>query len=86
MSINTQKFGLASAITFAVLWIVCSVIVMLLPHQSMSVTGAMMHSDLAQWQWDMHFSGLVIGFFAWSLIAGITGWLLATIYNRLMGS
>lgn len=84
MKLNANKFALAAALSFALLWILCTLIVALIPHQSMRITGAMMHSDMMTWQWDMHWLGLLIGLIAWPLTAAITAWLTATIYNRLL--
>lgn len=84
MKLNANKFALATAMSFALLWIFCSLIVALMPHQSMHVTGAMLHGDMMAWQWNMYWFGLFIGLIAWALIAAITAWLIATIYNRLM--
>ena len=84
MKLNANKFALAAAISFALLWILCSLIVALIPHQSMYVTNAMLHSDMMTWQWDIHWFGLLIGLVAWSLTAAITAWLIAMIYNRLL--
>lgn len=84
MTINANKFALSSAITFALLWVVCSIIVIALPHQSMSIMGSMVHSDMGVLQWNMQVSGLLVGLVAWSLAAGVTAWLIATIYNKLL--
>ncbi|MEH6542400.1 MAG: DUF5676 family membrane protein [Porticoccaceae bacterium] len=84
MTINANKFALSSAITFALLWVLCSVIVITLPHQSMSMMGFMVHADMGNLQWDTRFPGLLAGLVAWSLSAAITGWLIATIYNRIL--
>lgn len=84
MNINANKFALSSAITFALLWVLCSIVVIALPHQSMSIMGAMVHSDMDSWQWSMQVGGLVVGLVAWSLTAGAIGWSIATIYNKLL--
>ena len=83
MKLNANKFALAAAISFAVLWVLCSLLVALLPNQSMHVSNAMLHSSVS-WQWDMHWLGLLIGLVTWSLAAGVSAWLIATIYNRLL--
>lgn len=84
MKLNANKFALAAAISFVLLWILCSLIVALMPHQSMHVTGAMQHSDMMTWQWDTHWFGLLLGLVVGSLAAAISTWLFATIYNRLL--
>jgi hypothetical protein len=35
-------------------------------------------------QWQLSLTGALLGVVAWSLVAGITGWLVAAVYNRLL--
>ena len=84
MKLHALKFGLAAAISIAILWIICSLIVWLSPSMSMEMAGHMVHSDLSQMQWQLSLSGIIIGLFIWSLFAGITGWLIAKLYNKLI--
>lgn len=84
MKLNANKFALAAAISFAALWVLCTLLVAVLPSQAMHVSGAMLHSDMMTWGWDMHWSGLLIGLVAWSITAGLAAWLTATIYNCLI--
>lgn len=84
MKLSSKMFGLAAAAAFAILWVLCSLIVLALPNASMTVTGHMVHADLSGWQWDMRLSGIVIGLVAWSVVAGAAAWLTAAIYNRLL--
>lgn len=84
MNINANKFAGSAAITFALLWVLCSIVVIALPYQSMGIMGSMVHSDMGGLQWNMHIGGLVVGLVAWSLSAGVTAWLIATIYNKLL--
>ena len=84
MKLNANKFALAAAISFAALWVLCTLLVALLPSQAIYVSGAMLHGDMMTWQWDMHWSGLLVGLVAWSITAGVTAWLTVTIYNRLI--
>ena len=83
MTLNALKFGMASAITAAILWLACSLLVMLIPAMMLSVSGEMVHMRLNEMGWHLTFTGVVVGLVAWSVSAGIAGWLLAAIYNRL---
>lgn len=84
MKLDAVKFGLAWAITFALFWIVCSVLVWLMPGSMRSMSGNMVHGDLSAMHWHLSPVGVVLGLIAWSLVAGITGWLVALVYNRLV--
>ena len=83
MKINSLKFGLASAITAAVFWIICSFFVWIVPGGMMSLTTNMMHMEMGRGGWTLSPIGVVWGLIAWSLFTGIFAWLLATIYNLL---
>ena len=83
MKLNASAMGMAFAIVTAILWIVCSLIVVLLPHMSMNMSGNMMHADFSNMQWNMNIYGFISGLIIWSVIAGISGWLAVTVYNRL---
>lgn len=86
MTINAFKFGMASAITAGVLWLICSALVMLMPAMMLSMSGNMLHMQLNEMGWHLSLIGVVQGLVAWIITAGIAGWLLATIYNRLQKS
>ena len=84
MKLNPINLCLASAVTMAFLWIVCSLLVLALPNLMMNMTGQMVHADLSNMNWTLTFAGFLVGLISWSLIAGIFGWLLAFIYNFLV--
>ncbi|WP_339674326.1 DUF5676 family membrane protein [Dasania marina] len=83
MKIHAIKFGMASAISASVLWIICSVLVVLIPSMMLSMSGDMLHMQLNDMGWHLTFMGVVKGLLGWSVMAGVTGWMLAAIYNRL---
>jgi len=84
MKLDAAKFGLAWAITFGVFWIICSVLVWLMPGPMMNVSGHMVHGDLSAMHWHLALAGVLLGLVAWTLVAGFTGWLVAVVYNRLL--
>jgi hypothetical protein len=84
MKLDATKFGLAWAITFGVFWIICSVLVWMMPSMMMGMSGHMVHGDLSTMHWQLSLAGVLLGLVAWSLLAGITGWLAAVVYNRLL--
>jgi hypothetical protein len=83
MKINPLYFGLSSAITSAILWILCSLIVFLMPNPMMNMSGHMVHANLNNMNWTFTFTGVLTGLIAWSLFAGIFGWILAFTYDLL---
>ncbi len=84
MKLDALKLGLATAITVAIIWLACSLLVMLMPSMMLSLSGDMLHMQLSHMGWHLTLLGVVKGLIAWSISAGFTGWLLATIYNRLI--
>ncbi len=83
MKINPLNFGLASAITMAVVWIICSLLVWTMPGAMMNTTGNMVHMDMNKFGWMLSPIGFFWGLIVWSIFAGIFAWLLAAIYNML---
>ena len=84
MKLHALKFGFACAISAALLWILCSVLVMIMPSMMLSISGDMLHMQLQDMGWHITMVGVVKGLFAWVVSAGVTGWLLSIIYNLLL--
>ncbi len=84
MKIETQKFSIACGITAAILWILCSFLVFFLPSILTSISGHMVHMNLASMGWQLTLAGFFYGLVAWVLVAAITGWILVSIYNKLL--
>ncbi len=81
MKIQENAFAIACAAAFAIIWIVCSLFVMALPNMMSDMTGKMLHTDWQAMRWHMSVLGVLIGGVLWTLLAGISGWLIAKIYN-----
>ena len=84
MKLNANALGLSAAGTVAIIWVLCSLVVVLLPGISTTISGYMMHTDFSGMQWNMNVTGFFIGLVIWAIGAYVVGWLLATIYNRLV--
>ncbi len=85
MKLDAYKLGLATAITLAVVWVICSLLVLALPALMMQMGGHMLHTDLGAAQWTLHWPGFIIGLVLWSLLGGLLVWAVAAVYNRLAG-
>lgn len=83
MKLDAMKFGIASAISASVLWVICSTLVMLMPAMTMGMSGSMFHMQFNDMDWHLSFGGVVSGLIAWAVMAGVAGWLIAAVYNRL---
>ena len=83
MEVNAAKIGIAAAIAVAVVWVICSLLVLAFPVSMMGISGHMVHGDLSGMAWDMSFGGVITGLVIWSVVVGITAWFGAAIYNRM---
>lgn len=81
MKLNPVKLAIASAVTMAVFWVICSFMVLVMPAMMMSMTGQMVHADLSGFNWTLTLSGFLVGLISWCLSAGVFGFLLAYFYN-----
>lgn len=83
MKLNALNFGVATAVAFAIVWIICFIFVWMLPTFSMSLFSDMMHSSDMNMQWHFGLYSFIVGLIAWSLCGGFTAWLIAVVYNKL---
>ncbi|AFU97786.1 DUF5676 family membrane protein [Simiduia agarivorans] len=83
MRLNETKFGIAWAISASVFWIICSALVWAMPNMMISMSGDMLHMQLQGMGWHLSLAGVLLGLVAWVAVAGLFGWLLALVYNRL---
>lgn len=84
MKLDVLKIGYATALAFAIIWALCSLLVWGLPTAMLGMSGNMVHGDFSNMGWHMTSYGLLVGLFAWSVIAGAVAMLVAYIYNRLV--
>lgn len=85
MKIDAMKLAFATAIVFAVVWVICSLFVFSMPGAMMQMSGHMVHADFGRMGWQLNFAGFFYGLFAWSLGAGIIAGAVAALYNRFVG-
>ncbi len=86
MKLDALKLGLATGIVLAVVWVVCSILVVLMPLAMMQMGGHMLHADFGAARWTLHLSGFAFGLVLWSVLGGMLVWAVAAVYNRLIGS
>ena len=83
MKINPLNFAPAGAITAAVVWIICSLLVWMMPGAMMNLTTNLFHMEMGKSGFVLSPLEVLWGLVGWSLFAGIFAWILATIYNLL---
>lgn len=84
MTLNANKLFLATAVVFALLWIICSALVAVIPDAMLTMTGYMVHAELEAFRWSLTGTGFAGGLLLWALVPGIAVWLIAAAYNRLV--
>lgn len=85
MKLDAIKLGVATAIVFAVVWVICSLLVVFVPGAMMGMSGHMLHADLGAANWTMHWTGFFTGLVAWSVLGGLIVSAVAAVYNGLLG-
>lgn len=85
MKLHSLKFAIAASLTTAIIWLICSTIVLLLPDMSMIMAGDMIHMNTRVMMWSLTFSGFISGLILWSASIGISAWFFAVIYNLMLG-
>lgn len=85
MKIDALKLAFATAIVFAVAWVICSLFVVSMPRAMMRMSGHMVHADFGPMGWQLSLVGFVYGLFLWSAGSGLIAGATAVIYNRLIG-
>lgn len=86
MQIQTPQLAFAAAITAAVLFIACWLLVAAFPVAASHATEHMLHVSMENIDWNMSPVGLALGTLSWSIGTGAAAWLMATLYNRLCGA
>ena len=83
MKLSPMALAIASAVAIAIIWTLCSLLVLTLPTMMSGMTGHMIHAHLESFTWMLTLTGYLIGLIAWSAWAAVTGWLIAVIYNKV---
>lgn len=81
--LNNTALASAFAGTVAIIWAVCGLLILVAPDAMVGMSGHMLHSDFGDLTWHMPLVGFFIGGAAWVAVAGITGYLIGWLYNRL---
>lgn len=81
MKINPLSFGLAIALSVAVLWSIYSVGAFSLMVATINLSGA--YTNFGSFDWSYFLSQFLISLIALCIGSGVTGWLIAVFYNCL---
>ena len=89
MKLHSGKFGLAVAIVSAVVWLLVGALMFMRPAgmRGKGGYGPMMNGDVAMYEGYGHmgWGAVLAGLIVWPIVAGLSAWATAAIYNRLLG-
>jgi membrane protein YqaA with SNARE-associated domain len=85
MRLDARAFGLAAGMTAAALFILCAVAVAIAPGPTTTFAGYLIHTDLSGLSRSLTLGNFVGGLICWAVGTTLTFWLVAAIYNRLLG-
>ena len=80
---NVRAVAVTQTFVGAILFLVCSLLVVFLPEATAKFTTFAFHTDLSKVMRPLDLSGFIIGLFAFSLGFGLVSALAAGIYNNL---
>lgn len=86
MKVHPVNFAIAAGAAFAVIWLICSALVVALPSMADDTYRGMMHAGSDMPGMHVTMSGFWIGLFGWALGAALTAGILAVSYNAMIGS
>ncbi len=82
--IESVTLGFSVAITAAIAWTICSIVVAIAPEQTLAVTRDLFHVLSGNVQWGVTWGGYMMGLCGWSVGAGIFAWICGVLYNRML--
>lgn len=83
--IDPRSFGLSIGVTAALFWGIYSTSALLLLVIEVYISGFYGYTDLSNYDWKPELDEFFAALSAISLVAGLTGWLIAAFYNFLNG-
>jgi hypothetical protein len=86
MKIHPINLAIASGLAFAVIWLICSALVVALPDMADVTYRGMMHAGNDMPSMHVTMSGFWFGLVGWTLSAAVTTCVLAVSYNAMTGS
>ncbi len=85
MRIHPLNLAIASGIAFALIWLICSALVVALPSMADVTYRGMMHAGNDMPGMHLTVSGFWIGLVGWTFGAAVTAGVLAVSYNAMTG-
>jgi len=73
MKLYVNRLAIYLAGATAILWIVCSALVAILPSPMMSITGHMLHAEMQDSGWSPTWAGFFVGLVSWKICGTGTG-------------
>lgn len=86
MKLNVSAFAIAHAVTAAIVYVFCALLVMLSPETAIRLAAYAFHADLSGIMRPVNVSGFVVGLLVVSIGWGVLSLIMASVYNSLAKS
>ena len=83
MKLNIRAYAIAQTIAAAILFVVCSIFVGLLPETAVRLARYALHTDLSGIMRPFSVTGFIVGLLVVSIGWGLLSLIMATVYNSL---
>lgn len=84
MRIQVSQILSVALLTTTIFWVLCSLLVWLMPEGAAIMTTAMFHMEVLPSQWHLTLGGSLLGLGCWLLATTFITWLAVSFYNRLV--
>ncbi len=85
MKLNTKKFSLAAGLTMAIIYIICTIFVVLFPEAATKILGWMVHmtlgDEIVRGQ-AITFGGFFVSLIQFVFYASLSAWIFSSLYNK----
>lgn len=82
MKLDTRALAYGVALSAAIAWIICSILVALAPTASMVVSKDMFHLAGQEIAWGLTWGSFLVGLVGWTVLSGLFAALCGGLYNR----
>ncbi len=82
--LNTKKLTLSLAVVTGIVSTACALLIAIAPGATMGLFGSIFHGiDITKIAVAFSWGSAILGIIVATALASVTGWLFATIYNKL---
>jgi tryptophan-rich sensory protein len=84
MKFHVGAFAHAVAVVWTVLYVLCALLIVVIPKETVTAFGYIMHADLTSLVREVTWNGFFTGLVVWYALAAVSAASGAWLYNRLL--